>query len=83
MATALSVLGKPCRRPFYGGLTCLKRQHADLRFSHALKSKVTQVCAYTGYLQAFSDTHMLMSTLGAKNEDLTMKLLDSLRKYVR
>jgi len=26
---------------------------------------------------------MLMSTLGAKNEDLTMKLLDSLRKFVR
>ena len=26
---------------------------------------------------------MLMSTLGAKNEDLSMKLLDSLRKYVR
>ena len=35
------------------------------------------------YLQAFNDSHMLMSTLGAKNEDLTMKLLDSLRKYVR
>lgn len=34
-------------------------------------------------LQAFNDSHMLMSTLGAKNEDLTMKLLDSLRKYVR
>ncbi len=33
--------------------------------------------------QAFTDSHMLMSTLGAKNEDLTMKLLDSLRKYVR
>ncbi|XP_022806055.1 tetratricopeptide repeat protein 38-like [Stylophora pistillata] len=26
---------------------------------------------------------MLMSTLGAENEELTMKLLDSLRKYVR
>lgn len=52
-------------------------------FSRALQSKLTQVCAYIGYLQAFSDTHMLMSTLGAKNEDLTMKLLDSLRKYVR
>ena len=35
------------------------------------------------HLQAFHDSHMLMSTLGAKNEDLTMKLLDSLRKYVR
>ncbi|KAJ7377492.1 Tetratricopeptide repeat protein 38 [Desmophyllum pertusum] len=31
----------------------------------------------------FYDNHMLMSTLGAKNEDLTMKLLNSLRKYVR
>ena len=61
----------------------MKRSHAGLRFSRALQSKLTQVCAYTGYLQAFSDTHMLMSTLGAKNEDLTMKLLDSLRKYVR
>jgi len=26
---------------------------------------------------------MLMSTLGAQNEDLTMKVLDSLRKFVR
>nr|XP_058953015.1 tetratricopeptide repeat protein 38-like isoform X2 [Pocillopora verrucosa] len=32
---------------------------------------------------AFNDSHMLMTTLGAKNEALTMKLLDSLRKYVR
>ncbi|XP_020625456.1 tetratricopeptide repeat protein 38-like [Orbicella faveolata] len=32
---------------------------------------------------AFNDSHMLMSTLGAQNEDLTMKVLDSLRKFVR
>lgn len=32
---------------------------------------------------AFTDTHMLMSTMGAKNEELIIKLLNSLRKYVR
>jgi len=32
---------------------------------------------------AFTDSHMLMSTIGAKNEELTMKLLNSLRNYVR
>ena len=34
-------------------------------------------------VQAFTDSHMLMSTLGAKNEELTMKLLNSLKTYVR
>ena len=33
--------------------------------------------------QAFTDSHMMMSTLGAKNEELTMKLLNSLKTYVR
>lgn len=47
-----------------------------------------QLCQYweshaDDHFLAFNDSHMLMSTLGAKNEDLTMKLLDSLRKYVR
>ncbi|XP_078383776.1 tetratricopeptide repeat protein 38-like [Oculina patagonica] len=47
-----------------------------------------QLCRYweghaDDHFLAFTDSHMLMSTLGAKNEDLTMKLLDSLRKYVR
>lgn len=32
---------------------------------------------------AFYDTHMLMSSIAAKNEDLTMKVLNSLREYVR
>ena len=44
-------------------------------------TKVTQF--FLWFLQAFNDSHMLMTTLGAKNEALTMKLLDSLRKYVR
>lgn len=34
-------------------------------------------------VQAFTDSHMMMSTLGAKNEELTMKLLNSLKTYVR
>jgi len=47
-----------------------------------------QLCQYweshaDDHFLAFTDSHMLMSTLGAKNEDLTLKLLDSLRKYVR
>ena len=42
-------------------------------------TEVTPVFA----VQAFTDSHMLMSTLGAKNEELTMKLLNSLKTYVR
>ena len=41
--------------------------------------EVTPVLA----VQAFTDSHMMMSTLGAKNEELTMKLLNSLKTYVR
>jgi len=33
--------------------------------------------------QVFNDVHMLMCTLGAKNEDATVKLMESLRDYVR
>lgn len=51
-----------------------------LRHVVAIEDNTSQ---HLWYLQAFNDSHMLMSTLGAKNEDLTMKLLDSLRKYVR
>ena len=42
-------------------------------------TEVTPVFA----VQAFTDSHMMMSTLGAKNEELTMKLLNSLKIYVR
>ncbi|XP_031563231.1 tetratricopeptide repeat protein 38-like [Actinia tenebrosa] len=31
----------------------------------------------------FQDVHMMMCTLGAKRQDLTLKLLESLRNYVR
>ena len=33
--------------------------------------------------QAFYDTHMLMSAVSAKDEELTLKILDSLRQYIR
>lgn len=35
------------------------------------------------HILVFNDVHMLMCTLGAKNEDSTLKLLASLRDYVR
>lgn len=35
------------------------------------------------FFQVFNDVHMLMCTLGAKNEDATLKLLASLREFVR
>lgn len=35
------------------------------------------------FSQVFNDVHMLMCTLGAKNEDATLKLMASLRDYVR
>lgn len=46
-----------------------------------------QLCRYweshaDDHFLAFTDSHMLMSTLGAKNEELTMKLLNSLKTYV-
>ena len=31
----------------------------------------------------FYDTHMVMSAVGAKDEEMTMKILKSLRDYVR
>lgn len=33
--------------------------------------------------QVFFDAHMLMSAVGAKDEQLTMKVMKSLRDYVR
>lgn len=35
------------------------------------------------FFQVFNDVHMLMCTLGARNEDATLKLMASLRDYVR
>lgn len=35
------------------------------------------------HILVFNDVHMLMCTLGAKNEDATLKLLASLREFVR
>ena len=35
------------------------------------------------FSQVFNDVHMLMCTLGAKNEEATLKLMESLRDYVR
>jgi len=35
------------------------------------------------HLWAFSDVHLLMCSLGAKREDLTLKFLDTLRNYAR
>ena len=35
------------------------------------------------FFQVFNDVHMLMCTLGAKNEDATLKLLASIREFVR
>lgn len=35
------------------------------------------------HILVFNDVHMLMCTLGAKNEDATLKLMTSLRDYVR
>lgn len=35
------------------------------------------------HILVFNDVHMLMCTLGAKNEDATLKLLGSLRDFIR
>ena len=61
----------------------MKEKALFLRFPRHVVAIEDNTSLHLWYLQAFNDSHMLMSTLGAKNEDLTMKLLDSLRKYVR
>lgn len=61
----------------------MKEKALFLRFPRHVVAIEDNTSLHLWYLQAFNDSHMLMSTLGAKNEDLTMKLLESLRKYVR